>query len=108
MPSINSEIPAYLTHIENMFDQNEIATDLRASRLTPYLTSKARTALLHQPASLLSDYNAWKQDLLKEHRLSPNAYRQNYLSASKSPEDSFIQYSTKLKSMLSFICSHAK
>ena len=108
MPSLNSEIPSYLSHVDNIFEQNEIDSDLRISLLQPFLTSKARQAMLHQPAAVLEDYTAWKLALLKEHRLTPNLYRQNYLNATKSQEDSYVQFTTKLRCLLSFYLESRK
>ena len=54
------------------------------------------------PVEDVKSFENLKGALLHEHRLTPLAYRQNFYQATRRGDESYIQYSTRLHSLLKY------
>jgi hypothetical protein len=102
MPSDSNDLPLYFQNVDRLFDMNYIDDDLRVSLLAPYLTDKARKALMVLPLESINTYEKWKQALLREHRLTPRLYRQNFNSIVREPNETCLQFNTRLTCLLRY------
>ena len=96
MPSIPDDLASYFEQIDKLFDTNKVDQDLRISLLTPYLTERARKAVLGSSNDDVDTYDKFKAVILREHRLTPQAYRKNFIEAYRLPDESSTQFATRL------------
>ena len=102
MPADVNNLTLYLDNVDRLFDINHVDEDLRVALLTPHLTESARKILLGLPASDLDTYAHWKSALLREHRLTPCSYRQNYMQATRDRNETCTAFSTRLSCLLKY------
>ena len=102
MPSYSGDLPLYFENVDKLFALNSVDNDLRIALLGPYLTDKARKVMLILPPEDIDTYIKWKAALLKEHRLTPQTYRRNFVQASREPDESCQQFSTRLACLLKY------
>src|SRR5207244_3732748 len=93
MPSEASEVAEYM---ERIFVLCEVEQDLRINLLTPYLTDKARKAVMSMPTEEFSKYESWKEVILREYRLTATAYRLQFLQTTRIVGESCSQFLSRL------------
>ena len=96
MPTNSTDIAPYLTQMDRHFDSCDVEEDLRSALHTPFLTEKARRATLAMTADELQNYKAWKDVILREHRLTATAYRNQFLNATRQTGESCKQFATRI------------
>jgi len=102
MPSEASEVAPYLAQMDRVFEACGVEQDLRINLLTPFLTDRARKAVLAMTPDEYKDYQKWKEVILREYRLTATAYRQQFLKATRVLGESCGQFVTRLRSMLKY------
>ena len=108
MPSEANDLTLYFENVDRLFDTNEVGDDLRISLLTPFLTERARRAMLSLSSTDCDTYEHWKQSLLREHRLTSLVYKQNFYQAVREPNESCLQFSTRLSCLLKYYLESRK
>ena len=108
MPIEASEVAPYLAQMDRVFDSCEVEEDLRANLLTPYLTERARKAVLGMTPTEYQNYANWKEVILREYRLTATAYRQQFLRATRVVGESCSQFVTRLRSMFTYYLAARK
>ena len=96
MPTVPGDLVSYFEQVDKLFDTNHIDEDLRMSLLTPFLSDKARNSILNLPTSDVDTYTKFKTAILREHRLTPQAYRRNFNEAQRQPDESCTQFVSRL------------
>ena len=108
MPIESSEVAPYFAQMDRVFDSCKVDEDLRANLLTPYLTERARKAVLGMTPAEYNNYTSWREVILREYRLTATAYRQQYMKATRIIGESCSQFVTRLRSMLSYYLAARK
>ena len=84
------DIPMYFESVERLFTMNSIEEDLWISLLTPFLDDKSRRLMSCMSANDLSTFDQLRNAILREHRLTPMVYRNNFTQAVKNRDESYI------------------
>jgi hypothetical protein len=79
---------------------NNIADDCKVALLTPYLSDAARNLVSTLLPEDVNTHEHFKAALLREFRLTSDKYRHYFDSAKRKPEESFIQFVTRLHIMI--------
>ena len=95
-PSEALEIPVWVEHCTRTFEANHIAEDLRLALVNPYLSDRARRVVTKLPVEATNTYARLTQALLSEFRLTPAKYRESFIEARKGPDESNVQFGTRL------------
>ena len=102
MPDDPIDLVSYFESVETQFTILEVPANLKTQLLRPYLNDKARQLLNRLDPARASDYNAIKKMLLHEFKLTPATYLEKFNSIRKQPEETYILYSARLKSLLDY------
>ena len=102
MPNDPVDLVSYFASVESQFNILEVPANLKAQLLRPYLNDKARQLLNRMDPARASDYNAIKKMLLHEFKLTPATYLEKFNTIKKQPEETYILYSARLKSLLDY------
>ena len=102
MPDDPVDLVSYFASVEAQFNILEVPANLKAQLLRPYLNDKARQLLNRLDPARASDYNAIKKMLLHEFKLTPATYLEKFNTIRKQPEETYILYSARLKSLLDY------
>lgn len=100
MPKESPDIPTYFASVDRLFSINSIADDCKVALLTPYLSDAARNLVSTLPSEDVDTYEHFKAALLREFRLTPDKYKYYFDSAGRRPEESFVQFVTRLNTMI--------
>ena len=98
-PSDITGILMFFKNIENLFGVYKVDDDLKVTIMTPHLNEKSRRVVL-QIAHEVTSYEQVKEAILKEHRFSPTLYRKSFLNAIKTNTESYVNFATRLNSLL--------
>ena len=102
MPDDPVDLVSYFASVESQFNILEVPANLKAQLLRPYLNDKARQLLNRMDPARASDYNSIKKMLLHEFKLTPATYLEKFNTIKKKPEETYILYSARLKSLLDY------
>jgi transposase InsO family protein len=108
MPMDVVELGSYFKDVEQLFTNFEVPEDLRAQLLRPHLNEKAKTLVARMDPAQSTDYKAVKEMLLREFKLSPAVYLEKFNSEPRKPDETFVLYSARLKSLLEYYCESRK
>jgi hypothetical protein len=108
MPMDVVELGSYFKDVEQFFTKFEVPKDLRAQLLRPHLNEKAKTLVARMDPAQSTDYRAVKEMLLREFKLSPAVYLEKFNNESRKPDETFVLYSARLKSLLEYYCESRK
>ncbi|KAG0431821.1 hypothetical protein HPB47_021433 [Ixodes persulcatus] len=75
MPSFELLVPSWFHGVENVFGTYEVPERQRGSFVRPYFTERLRALVSRLPVGEASDYDAVKECVLLELKLSPAEYR---------------------------------
>ena len=96
------DLPVWLTSIETIFELQSVPLDLRATLLSPYLNTKAKTLVCRLTPEQIKTYDSLKQALLREFRLTPKQYRTQFIEAKKKDAESYVQYNTRITTIFQY------
>ena len=88
-PNDPAEIPGYFEHVENLFSLYEVDNDVKSKLLQAHLNDRAKTLTTRLSRDQLDDYDALKDFLLNEFKISPIQLRERFFSLRKKP-DTFV------------------
>ena len=94
------DVVSFFKHVEVIFDHYKVPTNLKALLLQPYLNEKSRSVVARMDPAKCNDYDAVRDVILKEHKLSPCAYLDLFNTLSQSVSETTVMYSARLKSLL--------
>ena len=75
-PNDPAEIPGYFEHIENLFSLYEVDDDVKSKLLQAHLNDRAKTLTVRLSRDQLDNYDALKDFLLNEFKISPIQLRE--------------------------------
>ena len=99
---------SYFKDVEQLFSNFEVPDDLKVQLLRPYLNEKAKTLVTRMDTAQSTDYEAVKDTLLREFKLSPNIYWERFNNESKKSEETYTLFSSRLKSLLEYYVASRK
>jgi len=102
MPSDASEVPRFFENLEAMFRVFEVPEDLQAKLLLPFLSVKAKDMISQLCASELEDYNAVRDVILAEFKLTPREYKTRFDSATKESDKTYTMFTARLRCNLRY------
>ena len=108
MPMDVVELGSYFNDVEQLFINFEVPEDLRAQLLRPHLNEKAKTLVARMDPAQSTNYKAVKEMLLREFKLSPAVYLEKFNNESRKPEETYVLYSARLKSLLEYYLDSRK
>ena len=108
MPIDVVELGSYFKDVEQLFASFEVPEDLRAQLLRPHLNEKAKTLVARMDPAQSTDYNAVKEMLLREFKLSPAVYLEKFNNEGKKQDETYVLYSARLKSLLEYYVNSRK
>ena len=92
MPTNATEIPQFFESLQATFRSFETPADLRAKRLLPFLSLKAKSLISGLSDEELEDYEGVRDFLLSEFKLTPKEYKAQFDNATKRPDETFIHF----------------
>ena len=95
--SSDDDITCYLSTFERMATAANKTKDQWPRLLEPYLTGKAQKAFHALSEEDKKQYDKIVQIILRHFQLTPEAYRIKFRTASKGPEETFEEFSTRLE-----------
>ena len=108
MPNEPIEVVSWFICLVRLFAQLNVPVDLKAVLMRPYLNDKAKSLLSRCDISQAADYDAIKQFLLRELRLSASVYLEKFNSVTKDNAETFHQFATRLMSLFDFYVESRK
>lgn len=102
MPSNPMELTSFFSQLERQFVINGTAENLHVPILNQLLNDKARQLTGRLDINEISDYKTLKASILREFQLTPAKYRDNFMSIRKRPDESYIQFTTRLEVALQY------
>jgi len=108
MPTDVVELESYFKDVEQLFPNFEVANDLTAQLLRPYLNKKAKTLVARMNTTHSTDYEAVKCILLQQFKHSPKIYLERFNNKLKKSEETYTLFSSRLKSLLEYYLTSRK
>ena len=96
------EIPMYFKTVENYFHEFEVEDDLKIALLLPSMNEKARKVITRLDATQREDYEEVKKQVLREFKMTPRAYRMQFMESAKEATESWMQYASRLETIFSY------
>ena len=96
------EIPMYFKTVENYFHKFKVEDDLKIALLLPSMNEKARKVITRLNATQRENYEEVKKQVLREFKMTPQAYRMQFMESMKEATESWMQYASRLKTILSY------
>jgi len=103
MPAEHAERPQFFDTMEKLFHIYGVRDDIQAKLLMPLLSSQAKAIIGRMTSTDLESYAMVKQFLLTEFRLTPREYKLRFDTATKSPNETYVLFSSRLRNLLSYI-----
>ena len=101
-PNDPAEIPGYFEHIENLFSLYEVDDDVKSKLLQAHLNDRAKTLTVRLSRDQLDNYDALKDFLLNEFKISPIQLRERFFSLRKKQDETYTLLSSKLRNALMY------
>jgi transposase InsO family protein len=108
MPNDPMELVSFFENLERLFETFEVADDLKANLLRPYLNDRARNLLARFDPTRTADYERVKQYLLHEFHLSPQVYLEKFNNSVRGTDDTYVLFCAKLKALLEYYLKSRK
>jgi len=102
MPSEHAELPQFFDTVEKLFTIYQVPTDVQAKLLIPILSTQAKTIIGRMTSDDLMSYDKVKQFLLTEFRLTPKEYKVRFDTASKSVNETYVLFASRLGNLLTY------
>jgi hypothetical protein len=96
------DVRLFFNCVENLFDSFQIDDDLRAKLLLPLLTERARSIIGRMPKADLDKYDAIKQFLLTEYKITPRQIRSKFMSVVKQNDETYQLFASRLSTMFQY------
>ena len=100
MPIEVIHLLSYFKDVEQLFANFEVPGELRAQLLRPYLNEKAKILVSRMDPAKTSDYNAVKEMLFREFKLSPAVYLEKFNTDTRKQDETCLLYSARLVAIL--------
>jgi len=100
MPVEVVHLLTYFKDVEQLFVKFEVPDELKAQLLHPYLNEKAKLLISRMDPTKASDYNAVREMLLREFKLSPAVYLGKFNTDVRKQEETCLMYSARLVAIL--------
>jgi len=91
-----SDYPAYFLAVENLYSLYEVPNKFRSKLLISLLNERSKTLLAKLDIYKLNYYVVVNDYLLHEFKLTPQQYRDKYLSAQKSLDETCTLYGSRM------------
>jgi len=102
MPSEHAELPQFFDTLEKLFTVSQVPADVQAKVLIPILSTQAKAIIGRMTSEDLMSYDKVKQFLLTEFRLTPKEYKVRFDTASKSANETYVLFASRLGNLLSY------
>jgi len=102
MPNEHAELPQFFDTVEKHFTIYQVLADVRAKLLIPILSTQAKTIIGRMTSGDLMSYDKVKQFLLSKFRLTPKEYKVRFDTASKSMNETYVLFASRLGNLLSY------
>jgi transposase InsO family protein len=96
------EIIAFFRSIEQTFETLKVPNELKSALVRPFLNDKAKSLVAQMDPEVVKDYERMRDALLKEFKLTPNAYLQRFNTLKRLPDETAVMYASKLRSLLDY------
>jgi hypothetical protein len=93
-------LPLFLKNFERTCIRNNIPQGDFAAQLQSILPSSVTEVLARLPDEMIDDYQLIKAELFKHFNFTPGALRQQFITARKGEQESFVQFGFKLQSIM--------
>lgn len=108
MPQDAVELVPYLRHVEQLFTDFNVESELRAHLLKPHLSDQAPVLIARMDPVKASSYDEIKKLLLSEFKLSSAALLEKYNSLKRSIGETYTLYGNRIKSVLMYYVESRK
>ena len=102
MPSEHAELPQFFDTVEKLFTIYQVPADVEAKLLIPILSTQDKTIIGRMTSDDLMSYDKVKQFLLSEFRLAPKEYKVRFDTASKTMNETYVLFASRLGNSLSY------
>ena len=102
MPKEIAELPQFFDTVEKLYSMYEVPADLQAKLLIPLLTARAKSVICRMPATDMENYEALKEFLLAEFKLTPREYKVRFDSAVKGADETYVLFAARLRNLLMY------
>ena len=96
------EYPSYFQAVENIFAMYEVPRYLQSTLLIPMLNERCKSLLARLPNEHLGDYKEVHDYLLREFKLTPEQYRDQFWTATKTTNETYTLFGTRVKNLFSY------
>lgn len=102
------EIVAFFKNCEQLFAVYSVPKSLQAMLIRPFLNDRAKTYLTKLDTTVSGDYERLKDAMLREFKLSPNVYLERFNTCTKTSDDTYVSFSSKLTGLLEYYLASRK
>ena len=102
------ELPGYFKAVENLFQVYQVPAAVQSKLLIPLLTEKAKSLIARLSVAKLDNYKEVRDFLLREFRLSPEQYRDKFLTVNKNFDETYTLFGSKLKNLFQYYMDSRK
>jgi len=99
-PSDSLEIVSFFKNVEKIFEEFEIPNELWSALVRPYLNDRSKHMIGKLEPTVVSDYKAIKDTILRENHVSPPEFRQRFNELTKKEGETYVMFASKLKTLL--------
>jgi hypothetical protein len=104
-PSDVADVPMFFEGVEKLFSSFEVADDLKAKLLLPYLNDKAKSLLLRLGQAKQEKYSEVKAFLLNEFKLTRIQFEERFDRATRNKDETCTMFCSHLKNLLTYYCN---
>jgi hypothetical protein len=102
MPRESAELPTFFYTVENLFKVHDVPNDLKSKLLLPRLNYKAKSLVSKLSLAEMDCYEALRDHLLAEFKLTPRELRSRFLQATKRTDESYTLLAARLANLLTY------
>ena len=103
-----SEFPAYFKAVENLYTLYEVPKKLQSKLLIPMLNERSKSLLAKLPNDQLDDYEAVRNYLLREFKLTAEQYRDRFWTAAKQSQETYTLFGSRIKNLFLYYLDSRK
>ena len=97
LPEQTKEIVKYFESAQRLFTLYSIDEDLRCPLVSSLLSHKAKQLLHRLPVDAIRTFDGLRANLLREFRLTPHFYCEQFATSTKYKSENFTQYATRVE-----------
>jgi len=94
------DLPPFFDHVERLFRDLEVPSNLRVQIIRPYFNEKAKALITRLSTESVSDYEFVKRYLLDQFELSPRVYLEHFNTMTCQPGETATLFTNRLLSCL--------